>query len=68
VRLHFQGPRELSIAGGDVAITERMLRASFRFLFHSIARELMVRLGVASSQIKSNGWRYFFAYFIIWRI
>jgi hypothetical protein len=68
VRLHFQGPRELSNAGDYVAITEKMLMVGFRFPFPSIALELMVRLGVAPSQIKLNGWRYLFASFIIWRI
>lgn len=65
VRLHFQEPGELSIVGGDVAITKRILMAGFRFPFPAIARELVVRLGVAPSQIKPNGWRYLFASFII---
>jgi hypothetical protein len=65
---HFQEPGQLSIAGGDVAITERMLMAGFRFPFTGIARKLLVQLGVAPSQIKPNGWRYMFASFILWRI
>jgi hypothetical protein len=44
-----------------------MLMAGFRFPFRAIARELVVQLGVAPSQIKSNGWRYLFASFIVWR-
>lgn len=52
MRLHFQEPGELSIAGGDVAITERMLMASFWFPFLAIAQELVVQLGVVPSQIK----------------
>jgi hypothetical protein len=44
-----------------------MLMAGFRFPFPEIARELLVRLGVAPSQIKPNGWRYLFASFVLWR-
>jgi hypothetical protein len=68
VTLHFQEPGQLSITGGDVAITERMLMAGFRFPFAGIARELLVQLRVAPSQIKPNGWRYLFASFVLWRI
>jgi len=68
VTLHFQEPDQLSIVGGDVAITVRMLMAGFRFPFTGIARELLVQLGVAPSQIKPNGWRYPFASFFLWRI
>jgi hypothetical protein len=68
VTLHFQEPGQLSIIGGDVAITERMLMAGFRFPFAGIARELLVQLGVDPSQIKPNGWRYLFASFVLWRI
>jgi hypothetical protein len=67
VILHFQEPDQLSIAGGDMAIIERMLMAGFRFPFTGIARELLVQLGVAPSQIKPNGWRYLFASFVLWR-
>jgi hypothetical protein len=65
VTFHFQEPEQLSIAGGDVTITERMLMAGFRFPFSGIARELLVRLEVAPSQVKPNGWRYLFASFIL---
>jgi hypothetical protein len=68
VTLHFQESGQLSISGGDVAITERLLMAGFRFPFSGIARELLVQLGVAPSQIKPNGWRYLFASFVLWRI
>jgi hypothetical protein len=44
-----------------------MLMAGFRFPFRAIAREPVVHLGVAPSQIKPNGWRYLFASFIVWR-
>jgi len=54
VTLHFQEPGQLSIACGDVAITERMLMAGFRFLFTGIARELLVQLGVTPFQVKPN--------------
>jgi hypothetical protein len=65
--LHFQEPDQLFIAGGDVTIIERMLMAGFRFPFTGIARELLVQLGVAPSQVKPNGWRYLFASFVLWR-
>lgn len=68
VTIHFQEPGELSIAGGNVAITERMLMASFRFPFLGIARKLLVQLGVAPSPVKLNEWRYLFASFILWRM
>jgi hypothetical protein len=45
-----------------------MLMAGFRFPSTGIARELLVQLGVAPSQIKPNGWRYLFASFVLWRI
>jgi hypothetical protein len=67
VILHFQQLEQLSIAGGDVTITERMLMAGFRFPFPGIAREMLVRLGVAPSQIKTNGWRYLFASYVLLR-
>lgn len=67
VILHFQQPEQLSIAGGEVTITERMLMVGFRFPFPGIARELLVWLGVALSQIKLNGWTYLFASFVLWR-
>jgi hypothetical protein len=54
VTLHFQEPGQLSIVGGDVAITKRMLMARFRFPFTGIARELLVKLGLAPSQVKPN--------------
>jgi hypothetical protein len=66
--LHFQEPGQLSIAGGYVTITERMLMVGFRFPFTGIARELLVQLGVAPYQVKPNGWRYLFTSFILWRI
>jgi len=68
VKLHFQEPDDLSITGGDVTLTEWMLMVGFRFPFPAIARELVVQLGVAPSQVKPNGWKYLFASYIIWRI
>jgi hypothetical protein len=68
VTLHFQESGQLSIAGGDMAITERMLMAEFRFPFTGIAKELLVQLGVAPSQVKPNRWRYLFASFVLWKI
>jgi len=65
VTLHFQEPGQLFITGGDVTITKRMLMAEFRFPFTGIARELLVQLRVAPSQVKPNGWRYLFASFVL---
>jgi hypothetical protein len=68
VTLHLLEPGQLSIVGGDVAITERIPMAGFRFAFTGIAKELLVLLGVAPSQVKLNRWRYLFVSFILWKI
>jgi hypothetical protein len=41
--------------------------ASLRLPFLDIARELSISLGVASSQIIPNAWRYLFVTFISWK-
>jgi hypothetical protein len=67
VRLHFQDPSTLSISGGDITLFERMFMARLRLPFPDIAREFLLHLKVASSQIFPNSWRYLFASFILWR-
>jgi hypothetical protein len=67
VRLHFQDPSSLSIPGGDITLFERMFMAGLRLLFPDIAREFLLHLRVAPSQIFPNSWRYLFASFILWR-
>jgi hypothetical protein len=67
VLLHFQNPVTLEIRGGDIVIHERMLLARLRFLFPEIAQELVLYLGVSSSLITPNAWRYLLASFILWR-
>jgi hypothetical protein len=67
VRLHFQDPSALSIPGGDITLFERMFMAGLRLPFPDIAREFLLHLKVAPSQIFPNSWRYLFASFILWR-
>jgi hypothetical protein len=67
VALHFQDPATQTINGGEVTIFKRMLMAGLRFPFRAIARELLLFLSLAPTQIVPNRWRYVFASFIIWR-
>jgi hypothetical protein len=67
VRLHFQDSSVLSIPGGDITLFERMFMAGLRLPFPDIAREFLLYLKVAPSQIFPNSWRYLFASFILWR-
>ncbi len=66
VLLHFQNPVTREICGGDIVIHERMLLVGLRFPFPNIARELVLYLEVAPSQIAPNAWSYLFASFILW--
>lgn len=66
VRLHFQDPATQTINGAEVAIFEKMLMGGLWFPFPAIARELVIFLGVAPTQIVLNAWRYLFASFIRW--
>jgi hypothetical protein len=68
VLLHFQNPITRVIRGGDITVYERMLLADLWFPIPEIARELLLFLGVALSQVMLNAWRYLFATFILWRI
>lgn len=65
VRLHFQNQSALRISGGDVTLYERMFMAGLRLPFPDIAREFLLYLKVAPSQIFPNSWRYLFASFIL---
>jgi hypothetical protein len=67
VRLHFQDSSVLSIPGGDITLFERMFMAGLRLPFPDIAREFLLYLKVAPSQIFPNSWRYLFDSFILWR-
>jgi hypothetical protein len=67
VRLHFQNLSSLSITGGDISLFERMFMAGLRLPFPDMARELLLYLRVAPSQIFPNSWRYLFASFVLWR-
>jgi hypothetical protein len=42
--------------------------AGLRLPFPAIAREFLEYLQVAPSQIRPNGWRYFFASYLLWPI
>jgi hypothetical protein len=44
-----------------------MFMAGLKLPFPEIVRELLLYLGVAPSQIVPNGWRYFFASFLLWK-
>jgi len=67
VNLFFQESGSLGIASGEVTLTERMFMAGMRLPFLNIVREVCTFLGVAPSQIASNGWRYVIASSILWR-
>jgi hypothetical protein len=67
VRLYFQDPVARTINGAYVTLFERMLMVGLRLLFLEIARNLVLFLMVASSQIMPNAWRYPFASFILWK-
>jgi hypothetical protein len=56
------------INGGDVTLYERMFLAGLRLPFPEIARDFVLFLMVAPSQIMPNAWRYLFASYILWRL
>lgn len=66
-RLHFQDPIARSIDGGDITLFERTFMAGHRLPFPEIARELILFLMIAPSQIVPNTWRYLFASYILWK-
>jgi hypothetical protein len=65
VRMLYQNPRARVIDGGDVTLFERMFMAGLRLPFPEIARDFVLFLMVAPSQIMPNVWRYLFASYIL---
>jgi hypothetical protein len=68
VRMFYQNPRARVIDGGEVTLFERMFLAGLRLPFPEIARDFVLFLMVAPSQIMPNAWRYLFASYILWRL
>jgi hypothetical protein len=66
VQLHFKDPKHGTFDGGEICLFERMFLGGLRLPFPAIARELLQYLHIAPSQIRPNGWRYFFALFMQW--
>jgi hypothetical protein len=67
VELHFQDPATRIISRGNICLFKRMFLAGLCLPFPAIARELLLFLGVAPSKILPNGWRYLFAFYILWK-
>jgi hypothetical protein len=68
VRMFYQTHRARVIDDGDVTLFERMFLAGLRLPFSEIARDFVLFLMVAPSQIMPNAWRYLFASYILWRL
>lgn len=68
VKLFYQAPGTRVIDGGNVTLFERMFLAGLRLPFPEIARDFVLFLMVAPSQIMPNAWRYLFASYILWRL
>jgi hypothetical protein len=67
VRLFFQDPTTRSINGCDITLFQRMFMAGLRLPFLEIARDFVLFLIVAPSQIAPNAWRYLFTSYIRWK-
>jgi hypothetical protein len=67
VRMFYQNLKIRFIEDGEVTLFERMFLAGLRLPFPEIARDLVLFLMVAPSQIMPNAWRYLFASYILWR-
>jgi hypothetical protein len=65
VWLHFQDPSTWTINGKDINLFERIFMAGLRLLFPKIARELLLILMIAPSQLVLNAWKYLFASYIV---
>jgi hypothetical protein len=65
VRMLYQNPRARVIDGGDVTLFELMFMAGLQLPFSEIARDFVLFLMVAPSQIMPNVWRYLFASYIL---
>jgi hypothetical protein len=68
VRMFYQALESRLINGGDITLFERMFLARLRLPFPEIARDFVLFLVVAPSQIMPNAWRYLFASYILWRL
>jgi hypothetical protein len=68
VRMFYQTPGARLINGGDITLFERMFLAGLRLPYPEIARDFVLFLMVAPSQIMPNAWRYMFASYILWRL
>jgi hypothetical protein len=68
VRMFYQTPGARVIDDGNVTLFERMFMAGIRLPFLEIARDFVLFLMVAPSQIIPNAWRYLFASYILWRL
>jgi len=67
VRLFYQNPTKKMVKSDDITLFERMFMASLRLPFPEIARDFVLFLMVASSQIMPNAWRYLFTSYILWK-
>jgi hypothetical protein len=67
VRIFYQNPETRSIDGSEITLFQRMFLVGIRFPFPKIARDLVLFLMVALSQIMPNTLRYLFASYILWR-
>jgi hypothetical protein len=65
VRMFYQTPGARLIDGGNITLFERMFLAGLRLPFPEIARDFVLFLMVAPSQIMPNTWRYLFASYIL---
>lgn len=68
VQLYFKDSANDAFDGGDVCLYEKMFMAGLRLSFSPLARELLQYLHMGSSQIRPNGWRYFFSSYLQWAI
>jgi hypothetical protein len=68
VKMFYQTPGARLIDGGDITLFERMFLAELRLPFLKIARDFVLFLMVAPSQIMPNAWRYLFASYVLWRL
>jgi hypothetical protein len=68
VRMFYQASDTRLINGGDITLFERMFLTGLRLTFPEIARDFVLFLMVAPSQIMPNAWRYLFSSYILWRL
>jgi hypothetical protein len=68
MRMFYQTPGAQLIDGGDITLFERMFLAGLRLPFPEIARDFVLFLIVAPSQIMPNASRYLFTSYVLWRL